>query len=142
MSLKGDEADHIGGVSPVVLVHGGAWAIPDDLVEVSCVGVQNAARAGYCCLKEDGGTALDAVVAAVSVLEDDPAFDAGWSQKCLGGVGVDVIGLFFQSSALTSRHVRVVLTTTTSLPLDPKVSSSPASCLCLILLHRYRLSTE
>ncbi|XP_071795523.1 isoaspartyl peptidase/L-asparaginase-like isoform X2 [Asterias amurensis] len=65
------------GVNPVVLVHGGAWAIPDDLVEDSKAGVQNAARAGYRTLEEAGGTALDAVVAAVCVLEDDPAFDAG-----------------------------------------------------------------
>ncbi|XP_022091356.1 isoaspartyl peptidase/L-asparaginase-like isoform X1 [Acanthaster planci] len=65
-------------IKPVVLVHGGAWAIPDGLVQASCQGVQNAAREGYRVLEEGGkGTALDAVVAAVCILEDDPAFDAG-----------------------------------------------------------------
>ncbi|XP_038071522.1 isoaspartyl peptidase/L-asparaginase-like [Patiria miniata] len=69
--------NHPPAMKPVVLVHGGAWAIPDDLVQASCQGVQNAAKTGYRALTEEGATALDAVVAAVCVLEDDPAFDAG-----------------------------------------------------------------
>ena len=61
---------------PVLVVHGGAWAIPDDMVEVHLNGVRNAAAAGWKIL-EKGGSALDAVEAAVVVMEDDETFDAG-----------------------------------------------------------------
>lgn len=61
---------------PVVVVHGGAWAIPDELSRASVDGVKAAARAGYAVL-EKGASALDAVEAAVRSLEDNPAFDAG-----------------------------------------------------------------
>jgi L-asparaginase / beta-aspartyl-peptidase len=46
------------------------------LTERSVAGVQRAAQAGYDVLAA-GGSAVDAVEAAVLVLEDDPAFDAG-----------------------------------------------------------------
>ena len=62
--------------NPVLVVHGGAWAIPDDMVEAHLNGVRNAAAAGWRAL-ERGGSALDAVEEAVVVLEDDETFDAG-----------------------------------------------------------------
>jgi beta-aspartyl-peptidase (threonine type) len=61
---------------PILLVHGGAWAIPDSDRADHEVGVRTALEAGYDILAL-GGSALDAVEAAVSVLEDDPTFDAG-----------------------------------------------------------------
>jgi L-asparaginase / beta-aspartyl-peptidase len=63
-------------VNPVLLVHGGAWAIPDELVAAHLNGVRNAVKAGWSVL-EKGGSALDAVEEAVVVMEDDEAFDAG-----------------------------------------------------------------
>jgi L-asparaginase / beta-aspartyl-peptidase len=62
--------------NPVLVVHGGAWAIPDDMVEAHLNGVRNASTSGWRVL-ERGGTALDAVEEAVVVLEDDETFDAG-----------------------------------------------------------------
>lgn len=62
--------------TPILLVHGGAWAIPDDAAAAHENGVRNALDAGHRILSR-GGTALDAVEAAVTVLEDDPTFDAG-----------------------------------------------------------------
>lgn len=62
--------------NPVLVVHGGAWDIPDDMVEAHLAGVRNAATAGWSVL-ERGGSALDAVEEAVVVLEDDETFDAG-----------------------------------------------------------------
>ena len=62
--------------TPILLVHGGAWAIPEDTAAAHENGVRNALEAGYQILTR-GGTALDAVEAAVTVLEDDPTFDAG-----------------------------------------------------------------
>jgi L-asparaginase / beta-aspartyl-peptidase len=61
---------------PVLLVHGGAWAIPDDMVEAHLNGVCSALAAGWAIL-EKGGAALDAVEEAVVIMEDDEAFDAG-----------------------------------------------------------------
>jgi beta-aspartyl-peptidase (threonine type) len=62
--------------TPTLLVHGGAWAIPPDEASAHEAGVRSALETGYSVLSL-GGSALDAVEAAVTVLEDDPAFDAG-----------------------------------------------------------------
>jgi len=62
--------------APILLVHGGAWAIPADAAPAHQAGVLAALQAGNDLLAR-GGSALDAVEAAVSVLEDDPTFDAG-----------------------------------------------------------------
>jgi beta-aspartyl-peptidase (threonine type) len=59
-----------------IIVHGGAWAIPDRMVEAHLVGCTAAAEEGGRVLSE-GGSALDAVEAAVRVMEEDPTFDAG-----------------------------------------------------------------
>ena len=49
-----------------LIVHGGAWAIPEHLTQASLDGVERAARAGWKILC-DGGTALDAAEEAVKV---------------------------------------------------------------------------
>ncbi|KAJ8045094.1 Isoaspartyl peptidase/L-asparaginase [Holothuria leucospilota] len=64
-------------IKPTILIHGGAWAIPDHLVKDSVDGAKDAAKAGYTVLRKETGSALDAVEAAVCCLEDNPAFDAG-----------------------------------------------------------------
>jgi len=61
---------------PILVVHGGAWAMPDDMVEAHIRGVQNAMAAGWHVL-EHGGSSLDAVEEAVVIMEDDETFDAG-----------------------------------------------------------------
>ena len=62
--------------NPVLVIHGGAWAMPDDMVEAHVRGVRNALAAGWSAL-ERGGAALDAVEEAVVIMEDDETFDAG-----------------------------------------------------------------
>src|SRR6202045_955722 len=62
--------------NPVLVVHGGAWAMPDDMVDAHIRGVNNALAAGWRVL-EPGGSALDAVEEAVVIMEDDETFDAG-----------------------------------------------------------------
>ena len=62
---------------PSLIVHGGAWDIPDEAVAACNEGCRNALVAGWSILSS-GGSALDAVEAAVVVLEDDPVFDAGF----------------------------------------------------------------
>ncbi|HEY9128161.1 MAG TPA: isoaspartyl peptidase/L-asparaginase, partial [Acidobacteriaceae bacterium] len=61
---------------PVLLVHGGAWAIPADVAEENERGVRAALEAGYAAL-ERGAAAVEAVEIAVSAMEDNEAFDAG-----------------------------------------------------------------
>ena len=62
--------------NPVLVVHGGAWAMPDDMVEAHIRGVNNALVAGWRVL-DRGGSAVDAVEEAVVIMEDDETFDAG-----------------------------------------------------------------
>jgi beta-aspartyl-peptidase (threonine type) len=59
-----------------IIVHGGAWNIPDDLVAGHREACMAAVEAGWTVL-EAGGAALDAVEAAIQVMEADPALDAG-----------------------------------------------------------------
>ncbi|MGC9038599.1 MAG: isoaspartyl peptidase/L-asparaginase family protein [Roseiflexus sp.] len=59
-----------------LIVHGGAWDIPDDEVEPHLAGCRRALMVGWEALSS-GASALDAVESAVRVMEDDPAFDSG-----------------------------------------------------------------
>ena len=63
-------------MKPRVIVHGGAWSIPDKYVDVHVNGVHHAIAKVYPELL-NGMPALDAVEAAVRILEEDPTFDAG-----------------------------------------------------------------
>jgi len=58
------------------VVHGGAWDIPDDLVEAHRSGVRRALAIGWNILS-NGGTAVEAVEKSVNFMEDDATFDAG-----------------------------------------------------------------
>ena len=59
-----------------IIVHGGAGQVAPERHARLRDGVRAAAAAGHAIL-DAGGRALDAVVAAVRVLEDDPEFNAG-----------------------------------------------------------------
>ena len=66
---------------PALVLHGGAGTIRRDTLTAAKsdayhAGLRAALRAGYAVL-DDGGTALDAVVATVVALEDNPLFNAG-----------------------------------------------------------------
>ncbi|MFO7339571.1 MAG: isoaspartyl peptidase/L-asparaginase, partial [Lysobacteraceae bacterium] len=65
---------------PLLVVHGGAGVEPGDLTaeeeQAARAALAEALRAGYARLQA-GMPALDAVTAAVTVLEDAPMFNAG-----------------------------------------------------------------
>jgi len=91
---------------PAIVVHGGAW-VRDAVVEPAVKeGVARAAAAGFAILKA-GGSALDAIEAAVVVLEEDPNFNAGYG-SCLtsdGTVELDasiMVGETLDAGAVTS----------------------------------------
>jgi L-asparaginase / beta-aspartyl-peptidase len=62
--------------SPILLIHGGAWAMPDADVAAHERGIAAALNAGWEVLSR-GGNALDAVEASIVIMEDDETFDAG-----------------------------------------------------------------
>jgi L-asparaginase / beta-aspartyl-peptidase len=68
-----------------VVVHGGAWLLPDAKTEPALEGVQQAARRAWARLR-DGAEALDGVEVAVRSMEDNPAFNAGHG-ACLNSCG-------------------------------------------------------
>ena len=59
-----------------MVVHGGAWDISPDLHAAHQAGTQQAVTLGWEILN-GGGSAMDAVEAAIRSMEDDPTFDAG-----------------------------------------------------------------
>lgn len=59
-----------------LIVHGGAWDIPDAAISECRAGIRHALEAGREVLARRGA-AMDAVEAAIIVLEDDITFDAG-----------------------------------------------------------------
>ncbi|XP_026165811.1 isoaspartyl peptidase/L-asparaginase isoform X2 [Mastacembelus armatus] len=61
---------------PVVVVQGGAGFVPRQRSEASTSGVCAAARAAYAIL-QGGGSSMDAVLEAVTNLENNPVFNAG-----------------------------------------------------------------
>ena len=75
---------------PSIIVHGGAGPIKDESLPARLDGCKAAALAGWTILQV-GGTALDAVEAAVVSLEDNPLFNAGTGStlNSLGKVEMD-----------------------------------------------------
>src|SRR5437867_11071699 len=62
--------------APAIIVHGGGGSIKDESLPRRLEGCKQAALAGWQSLEQDG-PALDAVEAAVVVLEDNRLFNAG-----------------------------------------------------------------
>jgi beta-aspartyl-peptidase (threonine type) len=98
-------------MKPALIVHGGAWDIPDAAVPACKSGCERALSAGWRIL-EAGGSALDAVEAAIVILEDDPVFDAGYGSHLNldGRVECDAIimdGSTLRAGAVaTLQHIR------------------------------------
>jgi L-asparaginase / beta-aspartyl-peptidase len=97
--------------APAFVVHGGAWDIPDEEAPGHLDGCRAAAQIGWTILRQ-GGSALDAVEAAIRSLEDNPSFDAGrgaWLNSA-GEVELDAIimnGATLESGAVAAvQHVR------------------------------------
>lgn len=93
--------------TPVLVVHGGAWAIPDDMVEAHLHGVREALAAGWRLL-ERGSTAMDAVEAAICSMEDDDTFDAGRGSFLTRDGGVQLDALMMDGATLRAGGVGCV----------------------------------
>src|SRR5579862_4400667 len=92
---------------PVLLIHGGAWAMPDDAVAAHERGIANALAAGWAVLSKNG-SALDAIEAAITVMEDDDTFDAGRGSFLTRDGRVQLDALMMDGSTLRAGGVACV----------------------------------
>ncbi|MFW9855010.1 MAG: isoaspartyl peptidase/L-asparaginase [Candidatus Thorarchaeota archaeon] len=60
-----------------VIIHGGAWNIPENLVDAHVKGVRRACVEASEILEDGDGIALDAAEHAITLMEKNPTFDAG-----------------------------------------------------------------
>ena len=89
---------------PSLIVHGGAWDIPDEAIEVCKAGCLRALHAGWSILS-NGGHALDAIEASITVLEDDPVFDAGYGSHLNLDGHVECDAIVMEASTLRAGSV-------------------------------------
>lgn len=90
-----------------LIVHGGAWEIPDAEVAEHREGVERGIAAGWAVL-EAGGSALDAVEAAVRVLEDAPIFDAGTGSVLNSDGNIEMDAAIMDGQTLRSGGVAAI----------------------------------
>src|SRR5271154_4416875 len=110
---------------PVLLIHGGAWAMPDDAVAAHEEGIAHALAAGYGLL-ERGATAVDAVEAAVVVMEEDDTFDAGRGSFLTRDGRVQMDALIMDGKTLRAGGVGCVEHVRSAITLSRKIlSESP-----------------
>jgi beta-aspartyl-peptidase (threonine type) len=95
------------GQTPVLVIHGGAWAIPDEMVEAHLHGVRQALAAGWRLL-ERGSTAVEAVETAVAYMEDDDTFDAGYGSFLTRDGRVQLDALLMEGKTLRAGGVGCV----------------------------------
>jgi beta-aspartyl-peptidase (threonine type) len=94
-------------LKPSLIVHGGAWNIPDRAVEDCRAGCRRALEAGWIIL-ERGGAALDAVEASIVLLEEDPTFDAGIGSHLNRDGRVQLDAILMDGSTLKAGAVAAV----------------------------------
>jgi len=94
-------------LKPSLIAHGGAWNIPDAAVEDCRNGIRCALKAGWKILVS-GGSAIDAVQAAIVVLEDDPTFDAGIGSHLNRDGHVQLDAILMDGSTLKAGAVAAV----------------------------------
>ena len=92
---------------PSLILHGGAWNIPDEAVEDCRAGVRRALEVGWRVLS-GGGPAMDAVEAAIVALEEDPTFDEGIGSHLNRDGHVQLDAIVMEGSALKAGAVAAV----------------------------------
>src|SRR5690242_2628953 len=112
-------------MKPSLIVHGGAWDIPDESVDLCKNGCERALAAGWSILSR-GGSALDAVEAAVIVLEDDPIFDAGFGSHLNMDGRVECDAIVMEGATLRAGAVAAVQRVRNPIQLARKVFENSA----------------
>ncbi|HWZ96774.1 MAG TPA: isoaspartyl peptidase/L-asparaginase [Candidatus Dormibacteraeota bacterium] len=88
-------------MKPSLIVHGGAWDIPDEAVDACKQGCLQALGKGWKILAS-GGSALDAVEASIIALENDPVFDAGFGSHLNADGKVECDAIVMDGATLRS----------------------------------------
>jgi len=110
-------------MKPSLILHGGAWSIPDEFVEECRAGCRRALAAGWEILAR-GGAAIDAVEAAIVVLEDDPTFDAGIGSHLNHDGRVELDAIVMDGATLKAGAVAAVERVRNPIRLARKVMES------------------
>ncbi len=110
-------------MKPSLIVHGGAWSIPDEFVEGCRAGCRRALAAGWEILAR-GGAAIDAVEAAIVVLENDPIFDAGIGSHLNRDGRVELDAIVMDGATLKAGAVAAVERVRNPIRLARKVMES------------------
>jgi len=92
---------------PVIIIHGGAKTIPEEKLEVNYAGCRAAAEAGWSVLAE-GGSAAEAVEAAIRVMETDQTFNAGFGSTLNSEGEVEVDAAIMNGATLAWGAVAAV----------------------------------
>ncbi len=108
---------------PSLIVHGGAWTIPDEAVAACLAGCRRALEVGWAILQR-GGAAVDAVEAAIVVLEEDPTFDAGFGSHLNRDGHVELDAIIMDGATLNAGAVASVERVQNPIRLARKVMES------------------
>eukprot|EP00794_Sanderia_malayensis_P000150 gene150-762_t len=115
-------------MKPCIIVHGGASNIAQVLVDGYKQGIQKSAKAGYNLLLQ-GGSAVDAVTAAVSALEDDHVFNAGCGSVLTEEGTVEMDSLIMDGRNLSIGAVGAITSIANPVQLSRKVMEDTPHCL-------------
>ncbi|GJQ14528.1 hypothetical protein GpartN1_g6319.t1 [Galdieria partita] len=116
---------------PCVIVHGGAWNIPQNRTQHTLQAVQTAAKRGLEKLldKSQGNAAIEAVECAVRCLEDDGLFNAGFGSCLCANGSVEMDALIMDGSHLRCGSVACVSRVRNPISLAKRVMEETPHCL-------------
>lgn len=111
-----------------MIVHGGAWAIPDTIAQETMEGCREGAVAGKEELDE-GASAVDAVEASVREMEENPIFDAGRGSVLTMKGDIEMDAMIMDGSGLRLGSVASVQNILHPVSLARKVMEETPHCL-------------
>jgi len=97
----------VDALKPTIVVHGGAWDIPDEAVDDHLSGVKLAAETGMAVLLRVGRV-LDAVEAAINVMEESGVFNAGRGSHLNAEGEVEMDAIIMDGETLNAGSVAAV----------------------------------
>ncbi|XP_031561892.1 isoaspartyl peptidase/L-asparaginase-like isoform X2 [Actinia tenebrosa] len=120
-------------VTPCIVVHGGAGQLSNpSIFPMLIIGVKKAARAGYDILMRDGeNAAVDAVEAAIKVMEDDSNFNAGHGSKLNTRGEVEMDAMIMDGRDLNYGGVGGISNIANPISVARKVMDESSHCLLI-----------